>query len=152
MKIQLIRYNSQRDYTNGLLFVNKKFECHTLEDEYRSTKVWGETRIPSGTYNVELRNIGGKNEKYKRKFPEIHHGMLWIKDVPGFEYILIHIGNTDQDTAGCVLVGSSADKDRGFIGASTKAYRDFYPEVSNHILNGGKVQIEIKDLFKNEEC
>lgn len=147
MKIKLIRYNSQRDYTNGLLFVNDRFECYTLEDEYRSIKVFGETRIPEGTYNVELRTVGGKNEKYKRKFPDMHKGMLWIKDVPGFEYILIHIGNTDQDTAGCVLVGSTADKDKGFIGASTAAYRDFYPEIAEHILIGGKVTIEIKNIF-----
>jgi len=84
MKIKLIRYNSQRDYTNGLLFVNDRFECYTLEDEYRSIKVFGETRIPEGTYNIELRTVGGKNEKYKRKFPDMHKGMLWIKEVPGF--------------------------------------------------------------------
>jgi len=45
------------------------------------------------------------------------------------------------------LVGSTADKDKGFIGASTAAYRDFYPEIADHILIGGKVTIEIKNIF-----
>ncbi len=42
---------------------------------------------------------------------------------------------------------STADKDKGFIGASTTAYRDFYPEIAEHILNNGKVTIEIKNIF-----
>lgn len=141
MKLKVIRYNSEEDYTDGLLFIGDKFECYTLEDEHRTTKVWGETRIPEGCYKVELRTEGGFHERYKAKYPSWHRGMLWVKDVPGFEYILIHIGNDDDDTAGCLLVGSTADKDKGFIGASAKAYKDLYLKVIEAIDNGEEIEI-----------
>lgn len=147
MDLILLRYNSENDYTDGLLFVDGKFECYTLEDEERSLKVWGETRIPDGTYFVELRTEGGFHQRYINKFGKnFHKGMLWIKDVPGFEYILFHIGNTDKDTAGCILVGSTADKDKNFIGASGKAYKDFYPKVRDVLLEGKGVTLTIETI------
>jgi len=147
MKLEVLRYNSKADYTDGLLFVNNKFECYTLEDEARTVKVYGETCIPDGTYDIELRTVGGFNTKYLNKFGgEFHKGMLWIKDVPNFEYILIHIGNTDEDTAGCLLVGSTADKDKGFIGASTGAYKALYPKVRAALYNNEKVTITYKTM------
>ena len=140
------RYNSESDYTDGLLSIDCEFECYTLEDEFRTTKVFGETRIPDGTYKIELRTEGGFDSRYKVKYPGMHKGMLWVKDVPGFEYILIHIGNDDDDTAGCLLVGSTADKDKGFIGASGKAYKDMYPKVAAAILRGEEVTITYKTI------
>ena len=59
MEILVDRYNDEIDHTDGLLFVDCKFMCFTLEDEYRADKVYGETRIPDGTYKVELRAVGG---------------------------------------------------------------------------------------------
>ena len=147
MDLQLIRYNSASDYTDGLLFIDGKFECYTLEDEYRTDKVYGETRIPDGTYFIELRTEGGFHNRYLKKFgSEFHKGMLWVKDVPNFEYILIHIGNTDEDTAGCILVGSTADKDKNFIGASGAAYKDLYPKVANALLEKEGVTLTIKTI------
>jgi hypothetical protein len=143
MDLLVDRYNSEKDHTDGLLFIDGKFECFTLEDEFREVKVKSETRIPDGTYKVELRTVGGFHERYKNKY-SFHKGMLWVKDVPGFEYILIHVGNDDGDTAGCLLVGSTADKDKGFIGASGKAYSDFYPKVLKAIENGECVEITYK--------
>lgn len=147
MDIVVLRYNSERDYTDGLMFIDDLFECFTLEDEYRTVKVWGETRIPDGTYPVELRTEGGFHYKYKKRYGEgFHKGMLWIKDVPGFEYVLIHIGNTDEDTAGCLLVGTTADKDRNFVGASGAAYKSLYPKIARAILNGVRVNITYKTI------
>ena len=147
MELEVIRYNSKEDYTDGLLFIDNKFECFTLEDEERTVKVYGETSIPDGTYKIELRTVGGFNTRYLKKFGnEFHKGMLWVKDVPNFEYILIHIGNTDDDTAGCLLVGSTADKDKGFIGASTGAYKSLYPKVLNALENGEEVWINYKTI------
>lgn len=147
MEIELLRYNSEADYTDGLFFVNCDFQCYTLEDEFRTEKVYGETRIADGRYRMELRTEGGFHQRYLNKFgSDFHKGMLWIKEVPNFEYVLIHIGNDDDDTAGCVLVGSIADKDRGFIGASEKAYKDVYPQIAEALLNGEEVWININTL------
>jgi len=109
---------------------------------YREQKIKGETRIPNGTYKVELREVGGFHNKYLAKYGDtFHKGMLWVKDVPNFEYILIHVGNTDDNTEGCLLVGSTADKDKSFIGASGNAYKDFYPKVVAAFENNEEVTI-----------
>ena len=142
MELIVDRYNSESDYTDGLLFINGKFECYTLEDEYREVKVKGETRIPNGTYKIELRVVGGFHNKYSSKYgSSFHKGMLWVKDVPNFEYILIHTGNTDEHTAGCLIVGSTADNKKGFIGASVNAYKSLYPKVLKALQNNEEVYI-----------
>lgn len=146
MEIDVLRYNSKLDFSDGLLFIDCKFQCHTIEDEFRSKKVYGETRIPEGRYEIKLRNYGGFHQRYLKKFGEdFHKGMLWVKNVPNFEYILIHIGNSDKDTAGCLLLGMSQDADKeGFIGKSKVAYEKVYPKISQAILNGEKVFINYK--------
>jgi hypothetical protein len=56
--------------------------------------------------------------------------MLQVMDVPGFDYILIHVGNTDEDTAGCLLVGCNANTSQGLtVGSSVKAYKRLYGRV-----------------------
>lgn len=146
MDLVVLRYNSADDYTDGLLFIDDKFECYTIEDEARTVKVYGETRIPDGTYFVELRTEGGFHNSYSKKYPDMHKGMLWVKDVPEFEYILIHVGNTDKDTAGCLLVGTTADKNKNFIGASSGAYKDMYPKVLSALENNECVTITYKTI------
>ncbi len=146
LQLTVLRYNSAKDYTDGLFFINDKFECYTLEDEDRTIKKFGETRIPDGTYRITLRTIGGFHKRYTKKFGSFHHGMLWVRDVPEFEYILIHIGNTDDDTAGCLLVGTSSDAYKGFIGGSTGAYKKMYPKIANHLLEGGEVTIKYQTI------
>jgi len=148
MEIDVIRYNSQDDFTDGLLFINGEFQVHTLEDEERTVKVHSETRIPNGRYKVELRTVGGFHNRYLSKFgSEFHKGMLWVKDVPNFEYILIHIGNDDDDTAGCLLVGITANADEvGFIGNSTQAYKKIYPPIRDAILRKENVWINYKNI------
>ena len=131
----------------GLLFIDGKFECYTLEDEYRDEKVRGETRIPKGTYTITFRSVGGFDARYKKKFPKMHKGMLWVRNVPNFEYILIHIGNADENTAGCLLVGKSTKA--GFIGESTQAYKQMYPKVANALLKGEDVTITYHDIDKD---
>jgi hypothetical protein len=106
--------------------------------------VAGETRIPAGTYQIKLRTDGGMTVKYKSKFPE-HRGMLWLQDVPGFEWIYIHVGINDDHTAGCILVGDVAMAS-GELGQSTTAYRRIYGLVSNAILAGEPVSILITEV------
>tara|TARA_X000001382_G_scaffold127188_1_gene114725 strand:+ start:1163 stop:1747 length:585 start_codon:yes stop_codon:yes gene_type:complete len=138
MNLEVLRISSQKDSTSGILFdvVNGKrnFLCYTLEDEQRDVKVWGETRIPAGKYKLSLRKEGGFHSRYQSKYGDMHKGMIHVNDVPGFEYILWHTGNTDENTAGCLLLGNSqtsnlVQKD-GFVGSSVNAYKDVYPYVA----------------------
>ena len=152
MKLEVLRISSQKDSTNGILFDitdGKKFLCYTLEDEYRDEKVMSETRIPSGTYKITLRTVGGFHSRYEAKYGDFHKGMLWVRDVPGFEYILIHTGNTDEHTAGCLLVGNSQNenitKKDGFIGSSVTAYKRIYPPIAKALENGEEVTITYVD-------
>ena len=58
MKLEELRFSSEKDATNGLLFDvtdGRKFLCYTLEDEHRDVKKYGETRVPAGTYKITLR-------------------------------------------------------------------------------------------------
>jgi len=163
MELEVIRFSSGTDSTNGILleiiqqgneidgiFKQKKFLAYTLEDEYRSEKVFGETRIPNGTFKLGLRKVGGYHAKYSKRFTGIHIGMLHVLDVPGFEYILIHCGNTDEHTAGCLLVGDSQENNQitkdGFIGKSTQAYKRIYPRIAEAIDCGEKVTITYKTI------
>ena len=167
MDLEVIRFSSGTDSTNGILLevdktapnpyaegfrCKRKFLAYTLEDEYRKEKKYGETRIPGGTYKLGLRTVGGYNERYKKRFSDIHIGMLHVLDVPGFEYILIHCGNTDEHTAGCLLVGDSQEnnqiKEDGFIGKSSQAYKRIYPEIAKALKDGKEVIIEYKDITK----
>ena len=131
MKIELERFASDEDTTLSAFYVDGAFVCFGLEDEYRETKKAEETRIPAGTYDVRLRTVGGFHARYSRKFPDIHRGMLELQNVPGFEYILIHVGNTQADTAGCLLVGFGAMARRGdmSVQSSVDAYKLLYPQV-----------------------
>ena len=78
--------------------------------------------------------------------------MLHLQDVPNFTYILIHTGNTDEHTSGCLIVGETqqdldSSKD-GFIGSSTVAYKKMYSKVANQLLQGKKVTIEYTTIDK----
>jgi hypothetical protein len=150
MELKVLRYHDTKDATLGLLFVDGVYECHTLEDEYRKTKVKHETRVPAGVYDIRLRTEGGFHHRYMNKFgKDFHEGMLHVQDVPNFEYILIHIGNHDGNTSGCLLVGKSCDDAKEFVGNSTGAYLELYPKVLKAIKKGKKVTIEYTDLDRN---
>lgn len=150
MDIEVFRYSSGKNDTLGLMFIDCEFQCYTLEDEYRSKKVFGETRIPSGTYTLRIRDEGGFHNKYSKKFgTKFHKGMLELVDVPNFKYVLIHIGNDDDDTAGCLLVGDSVNNNKvkdGFVSSSTSAYKRIYPKIIDALLNEEEVNIIIKDF------
>ena len=153
MKLKVVRFSSQEDSTSGLLFLeqNNKLEflCYTLEDEYRKSKVRGETRVPAGVYKIQLRKEGGFHQRYTKKYGSMHKGMLHVTDVPGFEYILIHTGDTDEHTAGCLLVGDSQENNAiikdGFIGKSNNAYKRIYPDIAKAVETEGVI-IEYIDL------
>jgi len=153
MKLKVIRFSSQSDSTSGLLFDitdGTKFLCYTLEDERREEKVAAETRIPAGVYSILLRKEGGFHGRYTKKYGDMHKGMLHVQDVPNFKWILIHTGNTDEHTAGCLILGDSQENNvlmkDGFIGKSVQAYKRVYPPIAEALENGEEVTIEYIDL------
>ena len=100
-------------YTIGKLYVNDKYFCDTLEDKVRDlnkdgkfddgeVKVYGETAIPYGTYEVEITY----SNHFKRNLP-------LLLNVPSYEGVRIHRGNTSKDTLGCILLGEN--KKRGMV-------------------------------------
>ena len=152
MELIVLRISSQEDSISGLLFeqtdIGKQFMCYTLEDEKRALKVPGETRVPAGIYDIEFRTEGGFHNRYSKKFA-FHKGMLQVMNVPNFEYILLHIGNDDSHTAGCLLIGDSQENNMiikdGFIGKSGNAYKRIYPKIAKALENGERVTIQYID-------
>tara|TARA_Y100000996_G_scaffold276691_1_gene218155 strand:+ start:947 stop:1546 length:600 start_codon:yes stop_codon:yes gene_type:complete len=159
MKLDVVRTQFGEDATNSLLFIDDVFECYGLEDEVRDKKVYSETAIPLGEYEIKFRTVGGfhtrTKARYDAKYGEGWHlGMLELQDVPNFEFILVHSGNTDESTAGCYLVGNTqqdldVSKD-GFIGSSRTAYEKMYPKVRDALVAGEKVTIKYSNVNLKE--
>lgn len=155
MELTVKRFADNGNASLGILYINGKFECFTVEDEERKIKKAGETRIPNGTYDVSLREEGGYHNKYKIRYPRIHKGMLCISNAPDwkiikdgmtFQYILIHTGNSEKHTDGCLLV-NDAVSGKTFSGqSSVDAYKELYPKVANALIIGEKVTITYTDI------
>lgn len=140
MELVLRRFYSQPDYTISYLSFNdrgfKQFVCFALEDEFRKVKVKKETRIPAGSYKLDLREEGSLTKKYAKKYPRMHQGMIWLRKVLGFKYIYIHVGNTDDDTEGCIVVGEYNSIIPYKVSASIKTYGRIYPMIAAAIKAG----------------
>ena len=151
MKLQVVRTQFGVDATNGLLFVDGIFECYTLEDQYQAgPKIYGETCIPKGTYEIKFRKEGGFHSRYSKRYGGNHYGMLHLQDVPGFTFVLIHSLNNDDQTMGCLGVGNTqqdldVNKD-GLITQSRDAYMSLYKKVAKELLIPNKVTIEYMDI------
>lgn len=131
MLITVDRYLSSNEATLSKIYVDGRPMGYGVEDEARAVKIPGETRIPAGTYKITLRTEGGFHQRYStdRRFRAFHEGMLWVRDVPGFEYVLIHVGNTEADTNGCLCVGETRDELQLTVFNSALAYSRLYKLV-----------------------
>jgi len=118
MEIKIKRLHRTDHSTIGELSIDGKFECFTLEDIERDVKIKSETAIPKGTYKV----IINRSNRFKRLLP-------LLLNVPNFEGIRIHSGNTNHDTEGCILVGLTRSQD--FIGQSRKAFNKLFKKMQN---------------------
>jgi hypothetical protein len=116
MQITVKRLHKTDTSTIGELLIDGIFECYTLEDIERQVKIKAETAIPKGTYKV----IINQSNRFKRLMP-------LLLNVPNFEGVRIHAGNTNHDTEGCILVGRTRSKD--FIGQSRKAYDKLFKKM-----------------------
>ena len=148
MQIIVNRIADCSESTVGILTVDRKPVCFTLEDQRQpGAKVRSETRIPEGFYPIRTREHGGFYARYQKRFGSWHRGMLELVDVPGFTDILIHVGNVDDDTAGCLLVGQGASlKGRYSVTSSVIAYRALYRRVIDQCY-AGNLYIEITNLL-----
>ena len=112
--------------TIGDLYVDSRYFCHTLEDVVRGDgiKIPGETAIPYGRYKV----IIDFSNRFQRDMPH-------VLDVPMFQGIRIHSGNTDKNTEGCILLGVSIEND-DFIGNSRVAFANFFSLLRDGLKQG----------------
>ncbi len=117
MKLRLQREPSSGGATLGSLFIDGVFECYTLEDVERPVKVPHETAIPAGTYKL----VVDFSNRFQRKMPH-------VLNVPGFDGIRIHTGNTDKDTEGCILVGT-VKQAADFLANSKVAFGKLFPKL-----------------------
>lgn len=135
MKLVLKRINNQDNYCEGKLYIDGIYQCDVIEDtdrdlnnemsiaEIQSKKVYGETAIPKGTYQITLDVVSPKFKD--RSWATFCEGKLpRLLDVPGFEGVLIHVGNEASNSLGCLLVGQKT-KD-GWVSNSTQTFKDLY--------------------------
>ena len=116
MEIKIKRLHRTEHSTIGELSIDGVFECFTLEDKEREIKIKGETAIAKGTYQV----IINRSNRFKKLLP-------LLINVPNFEGIRIHSGNSNHDTEGCILVGRTRSQD--FIGQSRKAFDKLFKKM-----------------------
>jgi hypothetical protein len=120
MKLTLKRIFKGEKYTIGDLYIDDTWFCNTLEDAIRDVKVYGETAIPAGTYKVTIT----LSPRFRRWLPLLH-------DVPNFEGVRIHRGNTAEDTHGCILVGQN--------------------KIKGQVVNSAYTEIELMKRLKGEK-
>lgn len=132
MKLEVKRLTFSDKSTIGKLFLDGAFFCHTLEDVVRPEKVYGETAIPEGTYKVKITY----SPRFKRDLP-------LLLNVPGFEGIRIHAGNTHKDTEGCILVGDLAGQD--IVWQSRAAFNRLFDKLKAAQNAGEEITIEVSD-------
>lgn len=138
MELELKRGPTTPDGTFGRLFADGVFCCHTLEDEVREVegqpverwKIKSETAIPRGRYKV----IISKSARFKKDLP-------LLLNVPGFEGIRIHAGNTNHDTEGCILVGQG--KTDVALTESRAAFAEVMEDIRGALDNGEEVWVTV---------
>lgn len=152
MELLLERKFKKSEYTIGRLYIDGKFFCNTMEDtdrgltqttpldEIRRIKVYSKTAIPTGYYKITLDVVSPKYSK-KQQYKAIDGKLPRLLDVPGFEGILIHIGNTASDSAGCILVGHN--KARGQVINSTSTFNELYSLLLDRKRKGEEIFIKI---------
>jgi hypothetical protein len=116
IQLTVLRKPSDEHCTEGELLFNGEHQAFTLEPVVRDVKIQNETAIPAGTYNVTLTFS-----------PHFNRTLPLINDVPNFEGVRIHPGNTAADTEGCLLVGMNAGNDS--IANSRVAFDALYAKL-----------------------
>jgi len=148
LTIRLLRYFDDGETTVGILLINNRFYCYTLEDTYHEIKVAGETRIAAGTYSIKFRTeLSPFTLTMRERYPEWFTYHLELLNVPGFKHIYIHNGGDNTDTKGCILVSDSitVNNENTFFSNSRETFRRLYLFVSEQLNNNVPVRIIIDD-------
>lgn len=157
MKISLKRIYTNNQYTIGHLYVDGTYVCDVIEDadrglkdsmtleEIRQKKIKDRTAIPQGNYKVTMNVISPRFSK-KKYYKDFCGGRLpRITSVKGFDGVLIHIGNTDKDSSGCLIVGYN--KEKGKVLNSKQAFEKLYKMLDSANRNGEKIDIKIYSTY-----
>lgn len=149
MKTMIVRVAQGKESTLSHLYIDGIFQCFLLEDKIRQVKIKSKTAIPEGNFRLRLNTWGGMNKTYFQKYGPMHQGMIEIDDLPTFDSVYIHVGNTIEHTAGCPLVGLGyIKKDDDFqVIQSADAYKLVYPKLLA-AAKGKDNQIEIQNIFQ----
>lgn len=152
MELRLERNHKLNDYTIGDLYIDNIFYCNTLEDtdrgltssmteqEINKIKIKGKTAIPTGKYKITLDIISPRFSN-SSLYKSIDGKLPRLLNVPGFDGILIHIGNTPKDTDGCILVGYN--KIKGQVLNSKDTFNDLYTKLLEAKSKGELISITI---------
>ena len=153
MELTLKRRFKGPKYTIGSLFINGEYFCDTIEDidrklndsmteeEIKRIKVYGETAIPYGTYKIDMNTISPKFKD--RSWAKPYSGKLpRLLNVKGFEGVLIHVGNTQHDSLGCLICGEN--KQIGRVINSTATFNRLMNILLKAKLKGEEIEIVIK--------
>lgn len=133
MEIKLVRGKSNAASVEGKLYVDGVFECYTVEDLPRDVKVYGKTAIPKGKYKVVIT----MSNRFKKRLP-------LLLNVPGFEGVRIHSGNSSKDTEGCIIVGAVNDRtDDDWVGSSKVAMSRLMSKIEDALAVKKEVWLEI---------
>ncbi len=153
MKLRLERRWPKVTYTIGVLFIDGIRYCETLEDydrglkqtdplrDIQRRKIAGETAIPKGTYEVAMNVTSPKYAGVAWYYNFCRGKMPRLKDVPGFDGILIHPGTSALDTKGCILVGKNTKV--GKLTESKVCFQEIYKLMKAAADKGEKITIEI---------
>ena len=148
LTIRLLRYFDDGDTTVGMLLINNRFYCYTLEDTYHEVKVAGDTRIPAGIYTIKFKTgLSPFTITMRERYPEWFTHHLELLKVRGFKHVYIHNGGDHTDTKGCILVSDSltVNNKNTFFANSRETFRRFYLFVSEQLNNNVPVRIIIDD-------
>lgn len=144
MKITVNRIAKKSTYTIGKMFINGNYVCDTIEDAVRDTKIQGKTAIPAGTYQITMNIKSSKFSASKYKWATKYGSYLpRLIDVPNYDGVLIHVGNDENDTEGCILVGQNKE-----VGKVINSVITFTALMNNYFVpakkSGENIEITIK--------
>ncbi|EAI8027017.1 hypothetical protein A0X52_02410, partial [Campylobacter jejuni] len=119
------------------------FECFSLEEDKEGLESGKDLRIPEGNYNLK-RHSPSRFENTLRSITKKDDDTMinvYNDDVPSSRAILIHWGNTDKDTQGCILLGLTKDNNNESVGQSRQACKEFYDLMHGKNLEDIKLEI-----------